>query len=96
MARNIKPKCKQCRREGEKLYLKGSKCYTDKCAIERRDYPPGQHGQKRGRLSDYGLQLREKQKIKKIYGILENQFRNIYKAADRQKGITGTNLMQKL
>ena len=81
MARNIKPKCKQCRREGEKLYLKGSKCYTDKCAIERRDYPPGQHGQKRGRLSDYGLQLREKQKIKKIYGILENQFRNIYKSA---------------
>lgn len=94
MARNLEPKCKQCRREGEKLFLKGEKCFSDKCAIERRNYPPGQHGQKKGRLSDYGVQLREKQKIKKIYGILENQFRNIYKNADGQKGITGVNLMQ--
>ncbi|MBX3616426.1 30S ribosomal protein S4 [Nitrosomonas sp.] len=94
MARNLEPKCKQCRREGEKLFLKGEKCFTDKCAIERRNYPAGQHGQKKGRLSDYGVQLREKQKIKKIYGVLENQFRNIYKNADRQKGVTGVNLMQ--
>ena len=94
MARNLEPKCKQCRREGEKLFLKGEKCFTEKCAIERRNYPAGQHGQKKGRLSDYGVQLREKQKIKKIYGILEKQFRNIYKNADSKKGITGVNLMQ--
>lgn len=96
MARNLAPKCKQCRREGEKLFLKGEKCFTDKCAIERRNYPPGQHGQKKGRLSDYGGQLREKQKVKKIYGILEKQFRNIYKAADKTRGITGDNLLQLL
>lgn len=96
MARNLAPKCKQCRREGEKLFLKGEKCFTDKCAIERRNYPPGQHGQKKGRLSDYGGQLREKQKVKKIYGILEKQFRNIYKAADKERGITGDNLLQLL
>jgi len=96
LARNLAPKCKQCRREGEKLFLKGEKCFTDKCAIERRNYPPGQHGQKKGRISDYGGQLREKQKIKKIYGILEKQFRNIYKAADKQRGITGDNLLQLL
>lgn len=96
MARNLAPKCKQCRREGEKLFLKGEKCFTDKCAIERRNYPPGQHGQKKGRLSDYGGQLREKQKVKKIYGILEKQFRNIYKLADRERGITGDNLLQLL
>ena len=94
MARNLEPKCKQCRREGEKLFLKGEKCFTEKCAIERRNYPAGQHGQKKGRLSDYGVQLREKQKIKKVYGILEKQFRNIYKNADSKKGITGVNLMQ--
>lgn len=94
MARNLEPKCKQCRREGEKLFLKGEKCFTEKCAIERRNYPAGQHGQKKGRLSDYGGQLREKQKIKKIYGILEKQFRNIYKNADSKKGVTGVNLMQ--
>jgi len=94
LARNLEPKCKQCRREGEKLFLKGEKCFTEKCAIERRNYPAGQHGQKKGRLSDYGVQLREKQKIKKIYGILEKQFRNIYKNADSKKGITGVNLMQ--
>jgi len=96
LARNLAPKCKQCRREGEKLFLKGEKCFTDKCAIERRNYPPGQHGQKKGRLSDYGGQLREKQKVKKIYGILEKQFRNIYKAADKERGITGDNLLQLL
>lgn len=96
LARNLAPKCKQCRREGEKLFLKGEKCFTDKCAIDRRSYPPGQHGQKKGRLSDYGGQLREKQKVKKIYGILERQFRNIYKIADNQRGITGDNLLQLL
>ncbi|MBY0499395.1 MAG: 30S ribosomal protein S4 [Nitrosomonas sp.] len=96
MAKNLEPKCKQCRREGEKLFLKGGKCFTDKCAIERRNYPPGQHGQKKGRTSDYGGQLREKQKIRRIYGILEKQFRNIYKVADKQRGITGDNLLQLL
>lgn len=96
LARNIEPKCKQCRREGEKLFLKGEKCFSDKCAIERRNYPPGQHGQKKGRLSDYGGQLREKQKIRKIYGVLERQFRNIYKTADKRRGITGNILLQLL
>ncbi len=96
LARNLEPKCKQCRREGEKLFLKGEKCFTDKCAIERRNYPPGQHGQKKGRISDYGGQLREKQKVRRIYGILERQFRNIYKTADRRRGITGDNLLQLL
>ncbi len=96
MARNISPKCRQCRREGEKLFLKGDKCFSDKCPIERRNYPPGQHGQKKTRLSDYGVQLREKQKIRRIYGLLENQFRNIYKRADRQKGVTGENLLSLL
>lgn len=94
MARNISPKCRQCRREGEKLFLKGDKCFSDKCAIERRNYPPGQHGQKKARLSDYAVQLREKQKIRRIYGLLENQFRNVYKRAERQKGVTGDNLLQ--
>lgn len=97
MARNLDPKCRQCRREGEKLFLKGEKCFTDKCAIEKRNFPPGQHGQKRAsRLSDYGVQLREKQKVRRIYGILEGQFRGYYAAADRQKGITGENLLQLL
>ena len=96
LARNLEPKCKQCRREGEKLFLKGEKCFTDKCAIERRNYPPGQHGQKKGRVSVYGGQLREKQKVRRIYGILEQQFRNIYKTADRRKGITGDTLLQLL
>ncbi len=96
LARNLEPKCKQCRREGEKLFLKGEKCFSDKCAIERRNYPPGQHGQKKGRLSDYGGQLREKQKVRKIYGILERQFRNIYKTADKRRGITGDTLLQLL
>lgn len=94
MARNLDAKCRQCRREGEKLFLKGEKCYTEKCAIERRSYAPGQHGQKSGaRLSGYGTQLREKQKIRRIYGVLERQFRLVYKEADRRKGVTGENLL---
>ena len=97
MARNLDPKCKQCRREGEKLFLKGEKCFNDKCGIEKRSYPHGQHGQRRGgRLSDYGVQLREKQKLRKIYGILEKQFRSYYAEADRLKGVTGENLLQLL
>lgn len=97
MARNLDPKCRQCRREGEKLFLKGEKCFTDKCAIERRSYAPGQHGQKSGsRLSDFGKQLREKQKLRRTYGILERQFRQIYAVADRRKGVVGENLLQAL
>jgi small subunit ribosomal protein S4 len=96
MARNINPKCRQCRREGEKLFLKGDKCFSEKCPIERRNYAPGQHGQKKSRMSDYAVQLREKQKIRRIYGLLEHQFRNVYKQADRQKGVTGENLLQLL
>jgi small subunit ribosomal protein S4 len=96
VARNLDPKCRQCRREGEKLFLKGEKCFTDKCAIERRSYAPGQHGQKSGRMSDYGRQLREKQKMRRLYGTLERQFRRIYAEADRRKGITGENLLQLL
>jgi small subunit ribosomal protein S4 len=94
MARNLDAKCRQCRREGEKLFLKGEKCFTDRCAIERRNYAPGQHGQKSGmRLSDFGKQLREKQKLRRIYGVLERQFRKTYAQADRRKGITGENLL---
>jgi small subunit ribosomal protein S4 len=97
VARNLDPKCRQCRREGEKLFLKGEKCFTDKCAIERRSYAPGQHGQKSGqRLSGYGVQLREKQKIRRLYGVLERQFRKTYAEADRRKGQTGENLLQLL
>jgi len=97
LARNLDPKCRQCRREGEKLFLKGEKCFTDKCAIEKRNFPPGQHGQRRNqRLSDYGVQLREKQKLRRIYGVLEKQFRKYYAEADRLKGITGENLLQLL
>jgi small subunit ribosomal protein S4 len=95
MARNLDAKCRQCRREGEKLFLKGEKCFTDKCAVERRAYAPGQHGQKSGqRLSDYGKQLREKQKVRRTYGILERQFRLIYAEASRSKGVTGERLLQ--
>ncbi len=94
MARNLDPKCRQCRREGEKLFLKGEKCFTDKCAIERRNYPPGQHGQKQSRLSGYGVQLREKQKVRRIYGLLERQFRKNYKDASRSKAVTGEALLQ--
>ncbi len=96
MARNLDAKCRQCRREGEKLFLKGEKCFTDKCAIERRNYPPGQHGQKNTRLSGYGVQLREKQKVRRIYGLLERQFRITYHTAEQAKGITGENLLQLL
>ena len=97
MARNLDPKCRQCIREGEKLFLKAEKCFTEKCAIEKRNYPPGQHGQRRSsRLSDYGVQLREKQKLRRIYGVLEKQFRSYYAEADRKKGITGENLLQML
>ncbi|EAX47600.1 ribosomal protein S4 [Thermosinus carboxydivorans Nor1] len=93
MARYTGPVCRQCRREGLKLYLKGDKCYSDKCPFSRRGYAPGQHGQARKKLSEYGLQLREKQKARRIYGILEGQFRNYFEKADRQKGITGENLL---
>ena len=97
MARNLDPKCRQCRREGEKLFLKGEKCFTDKCAIERRSYAPGQHGQKSGaRLSDFGKQLREKQKLRRIYGMLERQFRGVYARASQAKGVTGESLLQML
>jgi small subunit ribosomal protein S4 len=96
VARNLEPKCRQCRREGEKLFLKGEKCFTDKCAIERRNYPPGVHGQKNVRLSGYGVQLREKQKVRRIYGVLERQFRKIYHDAEKGKSITGEELLQLL
>lgn len=97
MARNLDPKCRQCRREGEKLFLKGEKCFTDKCSIERRSYAPGQHGQRSGqRMSGYGVQLREKQKIRRVYGILEGQFRRVFAEADRRRGQTGENLLQLL
>ncbi len=85
--------CRLCRREGTKLYLKGDRCYSDKCAVERRNYPPGQHGQRRPKFSNYGEQLREKQKVKRIYGALEKQFRLTFERAERQKGITGVNLL---
>jgi len=85
-----------CRRENLKLFLKGERCYTEKCAIDRRNYAPGQHGQNRRKFSDYGAQLREKQKVKRLYGLLENQFRNTFKEADRQKGITGEILLSLL
>jgi len=96
VARYIGSKCRLCRREGEKLFLKGEKCYTSKCAIENRSFPPGQHGQRRTRLTDYGTQLREKQKLRRTYGVLEKQFRSYYKEADRRKGSTGENLLQLL
>lgn len=88
--------CRLCRREGKKLFLKGSRCYTEKCAVSRREYAPGQHGQSRIKLSDYGLQLREKQKVKRIYGVLERQFRRYFKIAEKTKGITGEFLLQLL
>ena len=94
MARYIGSMCRLCRREGEKLFLKGERCYkSDKCAVEKRAYAPGQHGQNRKKMSEYGLQLREKQKAKRIYGILETQFRNYFETATTQKGIAGDNLM---
>lgn len=96
MARYIGSKCKQCRREGKKLFLKGERCYSGACAVERRPYAPGQHGQNRTKLSGYGLQLREKQKAKRIYGVLESKFRNYFEEAERRKGITGENLLRLL
>lgn len=96
MARYSGALCRICRREAEKLFLKGDRCYTEKCAIERRQYPPGQHGQRRSKLSDYGVQLREKQKVRKIYGLLEKQFRSTFGRAERKKGVTGEVLLQLL
>lgn len=94
MSRNIEPSCRQCRREGTKLYLKGERCYSaNKCAFERRPTPPGQHGKRRIKVSEYGLQLREKQKAKRIYGVLEKQFREYFNIAVKQKGMTGHNLL---
>ena len=96
MARDTSPQCKQCRREGEKLFLKGERCLTDKCGIERRNYPPGDHGRGRSRQSEYRVQLREKQKARRYYGVLEKQFRNYYARASRQPGVTGENLLRLL
>ncbi len=93
MARYRGAVCRLCRREGEKLFLKGERCYTGKCAMDRRPYAPGDHGKRRSKVSEYGLQLRQKQKAKRIYGVLETQFRNYFAEADRKKGITGENLL---
>lgn len=93
MARYTESGCRLCRREGMKLFLKGDRCYTEKCALERRAYAPGQHGQERKKLSEYGMQLREKQKLRRIYGLLETQFRRYFYMAERMKGITGDNLL---
>lgn len=93
MARYTESVCRLCRRENLKLFLKGERCYTDKCAIERRNYPPGQHGQGRPKFSEYSIQLREKQKVKRMYGLLENQFRRTFARASREKGITGETLL---
>jgi len=94
MARYTDSSCKLCRREGEKLFLKGERCYTNKCAISKRQYAPGQHGQQRKKVSEYGIQLREKHKARRFYGVLESQFRNYFEAAVRKKGVTGENLLQ--
>ncbi|MDX8393131.1 MAG: 30S ribosomal protein S4 [Mariprofundales bacterium] len=98
MSRYLEAKCRLCRREGERLFLKGSKCHSDKCPIENRPFPPGMHGQmrRRGRASDYGVQLRAKQKVKRMYGLQEKQFLRYFKVADRMQGITGLNLLQLL
>jgi small subunit ribosomal protein S4 len=96
MARDRSPQCKQCRREGMKLYLKGERCLTDKCGVERRSYPPGEHGRGRAKQSEYRLQLREKQKARRFYGVLEKQFRSYYDKASRQPGVTGENLLRLL
>ena len=94
MARYTDEQCRICRREGQKLFLKGSRCYSDKCSISRRNYAPGQHGQKRAKLSEYGTQLREKQKTKSYYGVGEKQFRGYFQMASNKKGVTGENLLQ--
>jgi len=94
MARYRGSVCRFCRREGVKLYIKGERCYTDKCAMNRHPYPPGEHGQSRSKVSEYGMQLREKQKARRVYGVMEKQFRNYFKEADRRKGVTGEILLQ--
>ena len=94
MARYKDEQCRRCRREGQKLFLKGERCYTDKCSISRRNYAPGEHGQKRAKLSEYGTQLREKQKTKAYYGVGEKQFRKYFEMASNKKGVTGENLLQ--
>ena len=96
MARDTSPQCKQCRREGQKLFLKGERCFTDKCGVERRSYPPGEHGRGRMRQSEYRVQLREKQKTRRYYQVLEKQFRAYYDKASRQDGVTGENLLRLL
>src|ERR687891_1877913 len=96
MARDTGPQCKQCRREGQKLFLKGERCLTDKCGVERRSYPPGEHGRGRVRQSEYRQQLREKQKARRYYQLLEKQFRGYYQKASRQPGVTGENLLRLL
>ncbi|MDD9946667.1 MAG: 30S ribosomal protein S4 [Myxococcales bacterium] len=96
MARYIGPVCKQCRRENTKLFLKGERCYTDKCGYDRRPYPPGVHGQRRAKFTEYGIRLREKQKVRRIYGMLESQFHRYFDMADRQKGVTGENFLNLL
>ena len=96
MAKYRGPVCRLCRREGVKLFLKGTRCMTEKCAVERRSYPPGQHGQGRQRLSDYSAQLREKQKLKRIYGLQERQFRGLFEYAERKTGVTGEHLLKLL
>lgn len=94
MARNLEPQCRQCRREGIKLYLKGDRCYSDKCGLTKKPTAPGQHGTSRRKVSEYGLQLREKQKVRRIYGVLEKQFNNYFEIAEKMNGITGENLLQ--
>lgn len=96
MARYREALCRICRRHGDKLFLKGDRCFTEKCSVERRKYPPGQHGQRRGKVSDYGIQLKEKQKVKDTYGVLERQFRRYFEAAATKKGVTGETLLQML
>ena len=94
MSKYLGPVCKLCRREGMKLFLKGQRCFTDKCAFERRPYPPGEHGRRSSKLSPYGIQLREKQKVKRLYGVLERQFKKYFRMAEKQRGITGENLLR--
>lgn len=96
MARYIGPVCKHCRRENLKLFLKGERCYTDKCAFDRRPFPSGVHGQRRGKFSEYGVRMREKQKVRRVYGVLERQFRRYFEMADQAKGVTGENLLRVL
>jgi small subunit ribosomal protein S4 len=96
MARYIGPACRLCRRENMKLFLKGERCYTDKCSFDRRPYPPGMHGQRRSKVTEFGVRMREKQKVRRIYGLLERQFSGYFDHADRQKGVTGSNLLNLL